>query len=626
MPSSRAVIVLGMHRSGTSVLTRGLQSLGVFLGDEFLNTQPDNPTGYWEDRVIVGLNERLLDLFGLDWESISLIQDTQWHSAVVAALQHEAVVRLQSHFMTHALWGFKDPRTLRLLPFWRAVFQSLDVDDRYVLAIRNPISVATSLLRRQSMPPATSHMISLVYLVPHLHEIADRPFVVVDYDLLVADPREQLARVRRALELPFGAAAAAAIDRFSTDFLDPGLRHAHARQDDFDAIPYLSPLIREAYIRLCQLATDQLATDSPAFWNSWKRIRAASEELITSRAAPEGLPPAHSRQIQGAGAPEAAPPAAADEAGQAGLPEEGTVANQPSHREFPFRDRTLFHGTGVRFFVVIAAQCTGTNLLREILNTNPRLAMLGEILFPNPAPAHWENFLKGQAPGAFPTWEPRATEDLLDRYFDYVLYRIRNHWLGGDKSGCRAIGVDIRYNQLRLLAPVAWNSRATPFLLSYLRSREATLIHVTRRNVIHSALSALVAAKGTLGQDDENAAVDRRFALDPTSCLEYARRIVRDGGAFLDDAKGCKVVECCYEDLTEELAGAAAGGELPERPGPLRDIARALEVPFGFRYDGRLQKAINVPCFKVLSNLEELSEALKESEFSALAATLGEPG
>ena len=63
-----------MHRSGTSVLTRGLQALGVFLGDEFLSSRPDNPTGYWEDRIIVGLNERLLGLFGLNWESISLIQ------------------------------------------------------------------------------------------------------------------------------------------------------------------------------------------------------------------------------------------------------------------------------------------------------------------------------------------------------------------------------------------------------------------------------------------------------------------------------------------------------------------------------------------------------------------------
>jgi hypothetical protein len=614
MPSSRAVIVLGMHRSGTSVLTRGLQALGVFLGDEFLNTKPDNPTGYWEDRVIVALNERLLGLFGLNWESISLIGDAQWQSDGVPALRREAVDRLQSHFVPHGLWGFKDPRTIRLLPFWRGVFQQLDVDDRYVVAIRNPISVAASLLKRQAMQPPTSHMMSLVYLVPHLHEIAGKPFVVVDYDLLMEEPRKQLERVQRALELPSGDIDAAEVDRFSTGFLDPSLRHARAGPDDFDTIPYVSPLIREAYIRLCQLATDQLATDSPALWSAWKRIRAAVEALITSRAAPAEQQAARPRQADAHGA---AAPSTPDGVAEAGFPEACKITNQLVDREFLFRDRTLFDGTGVRLFVVVGAQFTGTNLLREILNTNKHLAMLGEILFPNPAPAHWENFLKGQAPGTFPTWEPRETEDLLDRYFDYVLYRIRNHWLGGDKSGCRAIGVDIRYNQLRLLAPVAWNSGTTPFLLSYLRSRGATLIHTTRRDVIQSAISALAGAEGNLWHNYEGEGVAHRFAVDPRSCLEYARTIVRDRGAFLDNAKGCKVVESCYEDLIEELAGAAAGGELPDGPGPLRDIAHALGVPFGFRYEGSLRKAIDVPYSKLLSNLEELSAAMKQSEFFA---------
>ena len=50
MPSSRAVLVLGMHRSGTSAIARGLAALGVFLGDDFLDAKPENPTGYWEDK------------------------------------------------------------------------------------------------------------------------------------------------------------------------------------------------------------------------------------------------------------------------------------------------------------------------------------------------------------------------------------------------------------------------------------------------------------------------------------------------------------------------------------------------------------------------------------------------
>jgi hypothetical protein len=58
MPTSRAIVVLGMHRNGTSVLTRALKTLGVFIGDNFLETRPDNPTGYWEDKTIVDKRTR----------------------------------------------------------------------------------------------------------------------------------------------------------------------------------------------------------------------------------------------------------------------------------------------------------------------------------------------------------------------------------------------------------------------------------------------------------------------------------------------------------------------------------------------------------------------------------------
>jgi O-antigen biosynthesis protein len=101
MPSSRAVLVLGMHRSGTSALARGLQMLGVYLGSDFLSPQPDNPTGYWEDRNIYELNERLLAVFGLKWEDVALIDDARWDTPEVKTLRAEAVEYLRSQFVSH---------------------------------------------------------------------------------------------------------------------------------------------------------------------------------------------------------------------------------------------------------------------------------------------------------------------------------------------------------------------------------------------------------------------------------------------------------------------------------------------------------------------------------------------
>src|ERR1700683_1862820 len=132
-------------------------------------------------------------------------------------------------------------------------------------------------------------------------------------------------------------------------------------------------------------------------------------------------------------------------------------------RDLP-NSKTPSERGGGPLFVVIGAQRTGTNILREILNTNDQIAMLGEILTPSPAPAHWDNFCRGLPVRSTHPESVDEAEGLLDRYFEFVRYRIRNHWEGNRKSRSHAIGVDIKYNQLRLIAPTDWDPKF-PFML-----------------------------------------------------------------------------------------------------------------------------------------------------------------
>jgi hypothetical protein len=283
MPSSRAVLVLGMHRSGTSAITRGMQALGVHLGDDFLGPQPDNPTGYWEDINIFEINERLLGVFGLKWEDVGLINDDLWQDTEVDALREEAIEYLSAQFTSHPLWGFKDPRTIRLLPFWQPILQALGVDESYVLAIRNPRSVADSLKQRQGIDAVTAHLLWLIYLVPNLGKIANRPFIVADYDLVMADPRSQLERIANGLKIPSNEASRTGIEKFANEFLDPALRHSFFDASDFERDLNLPPLSREAYLWLRRLATDGIPADSPRFWTVWENSREALQRLIASR-------------------------------------------------------------------------------------------------------------------------------------------------------------------------------------------------------------------------------------------------------------------------------------------------------------------------------------------------------
>jgi len=269
-----------MHRSGTSALARGLQMLGVYLGNDFLSPRPDNPTGYWEDRNIYEINERLLAVLGLRWEDVALIDDARWQEPEVEALRTEAVKYLESQFVSHPLWGFKDPRTIRLLPFWHSALRRLEVDESYLVVIRNPRSVALSLSKRHGMDAITAHLLWLVYVVPYLSGIAGRPFIVTDYDIVMADPRRELERIARGLKIPLDDTNEAGIAQFASNFLDPNLRHSFFDESDFETTPSLRPLTREAYLWLRRLATDRIGTDSAQFWSAWEGSRRSVRELI----------------------------------------------------------------------------------------------------------------------------------------------------------------------------------------------------------------------------------------------------------------------------------------------------------------------------------------------------------
>lgn len=267
---SRAIVVIGMHRSGTSAVARALAALGVDLGNNFLDAQPENPTGYWEDRGIVDLNERVLQTLQLTWDDSAPIDAARFSGWQMWRLRREASRYLRRWLRAQPLWGFKDPRTMRLLPFWLRVLREGHVDDAYLLVIRNPASVAASLHARQKMTVEAAQRLWLAYAVPFLDRLDAKPLVVVDYDLLMGDPRGQLERIARKLGLT--AAPSPQVDAFVNDFLDANLRHTLFSADEIDATTEAGRLTRRGYGLLREIAEDRRPIDD-AFWRQWREIQ-----------------------------------------------------------------------------------------------------------------------------------------------------------------------------------------------------------------------------------------------------------------------------------------------------------------------------------------------------------------
>ena len=273
----RFIVVLGAGRSGTSTITRGLRALGVELGDQLMPGGGKNPLGFFEDEGLLKLNKRLRTTLGLRADSVSLIQPHQWQMPVVQTLAQEAQETIRRRFGRCSLMGYKIALTLRMLPFWRMVFQALDLDVRYVMAVRNPISVARS--RAQLNPrrgvQEKSDLEWLVNVVPYFRAVRERPFVVVDYDLVMADAVTQLERIATILDVPLTAATTAGIQEYAQQFLHADLRHYRFTQEDLIKNSQVNSLTRGAYLWLRQLATDSAEPNSPEVWHTWEQIENA---------------------------------------------------------------------------------------------------------------------------------------------------------------------------------------------------------------------------------------------------------------------------------------------------------------------------------------------------------------
>lgn len=138
----KVVIILGMHRSGTSCLAGSLQEAGVYLPD-VSEKNVFNKKGNRENHSIMSLNDEILAFNDASWDCPPS-RRLEWNSSHL--IKARDLIDLFSSQNTSLMWGFKDPRTVLTLDFWERVI----VNPVFVGTIRNPISVANSLNRRDS--------------------------------------------------------------------------------------------------------------------------------------------------------------------------------------------------------------------------------------------------------------------------------------------------------------------------------------------------------------------------------------------------------------------------------------------------------------------------------------------
>lgn len=246
-PSQRVcVLVLGMHRSGTSAFTRVLSLLGCDLPKTLIGPGDTNRTGHWESDLIRQLNDGILASAGSDWDDWLEINPGWLQSPKAGEYRDEALRVLQEEFGSSRIFVLKDPRICRLLPFWLEVLEEAGAQPGTVFPLRNPLEVAASLQRRNGFAVGLGQLIWLRHVLDA--EFASRGMrrFFTSYDRLLNGWARTAEDAQAALDISWPRMSAHVVSEIET-FLSENHRHHREEIGSILENPTLSGWLRDAY-------------------------------------------------------------------------------------------------------------------------------------------------------------------------------------------------------------------------------------------------------------------------------------------------------------------------------------------------------------------------------------------
>ncbi len=179
------LIVLGMHRSGTSVLARLLNMMGAYFGPEGISTgaNEENPKGFWERQDVRRLNDFILQSVGCDWDKVVDFDLNVLPEAVISEFRKKASA-LVLEMDAHRPWLLKEPRLCLLLDLWKDLLEVPVCIHIY----RNPLEVARSLNSRNGIPIQTGIALWEKYNQSGLDASRELPRFSVSHYKLMQNP------------------------------------------------------------------------------------------------------------------------------------------------------------------------------------------------------------------------------------------------------------------------------------------------------------------------------------------------------------------------------------------------------------------------------------------------------
>ena len=271
------ILVAGMHRSGTSALTRVLNIAGCDLPKTLmkLKSYPGNVAGFWESQAIMDLNQEILISAGSFWDDWRPLEPDWYGSPAADGYRERAQELIRSEFGGSRLFVLKDPRICRLMKFWVEVVGACGAQPLVVSPIRNPWDVAASLQVRNHIDPSVGQLIWLRHTLDAEADSRSLRRTYLRYEQLLSDAQAVVARLGSDLGVSWPKSSRAYMETKIAEFLSPELHH-HKSEDAFAlSDPGLSNWVKDSFEIFDRWARGEVRKDDAP---NLDRIKAAFDE------------------------------------------------------------------------------------------------------------------------------------------------------------------------------------------------------------------------------------------------------------------------------------------------------------------------------------------------------------
>ncbi|PHS36193.1 MAG: hypothetical protein COB07_12665 [Sulfurovum sp.] len=224
------ILILGMHRSGTSALAGVLSLLDIYLGSKLMPANESNEKGYFENNILYNINEKLLAKIGSSWDDVFFREDKLLGITEVKELKEQ----IEKEFQYSDIFAIKDPRLAFLFPVYQKVLDEMGIDIKVIIPYRNPIEVANSLSKRNEFPHEKAMILWSYHVLLAEKFSRDYKRVFIEFNELINNTKNSIRTISKELDIPL-TSKYKKNKKLINEFLEPSLKHHNLSIDNLSS-------------------------------------------------------------------------------------------------------------------------------------------------------------------------------------------------------------------------------------------------------------------------------------------------------------------------------------------------------------------------------------------------------